>query len=119
MLPVLKTLLDSAILWIYAQTIWDVAVSGLYYFSVPWIVWGSITIVSSLRFLKNPPSDPKIVQEVLGTDPYNTERDSLISDDQGNRKQYCMRVVAHRGGGYDYPENSLSAFRNVKYLTTH
>lgn len=35
-------------------------------------------------------------------------------ENDGNGEQYCMRVVAHRGGGYDYPENSLSAFQNSR-----
>lgn len=114
MLTLLQQILDCATLWIYAQTIWTIATSSLYYFCIPWIAWGSIAILIALRLTKNPSSDPKIVHKVLGADPFILDKEHLGGDSQGNGKQYCMRVVAHRGGGYDYPENSLSAFKNVK-----
>ncbi|XP_043273141.1 glycerophosphodiester phosphodiesterase 1 [Venturia canescens] len=114
MFPLLKQILDSATLWIYAQTIWIVAVSFLYYFTIPWIAWGSLAIFFALRLTRNPSSDPTIVHKVLGADPFILDKEHLGGNSQGNGKQYCMRVVAHRGGGYDYPENSLSAFKNSK-----
>lgn len=119
MFALLRQIFHSAILWIYAQTIWLVLVSAFYHRSVPWVVWGSLAILLTLRLVRNPPSDAKTVLRALGADPYTTEKDDCSNDGQGNGKQYCMRVVAHRGGGYDYPENSLSAFRNVKSYATH
>lgn len=107
MLGFVKLICSSAILWIYIETIWFVLISIFYYFSIPWICWGTLAIIVALWFIKNPPIEDKIVNQVLGVDPFNVE------DANSNGKEYCMRVVAHRGGGYDYPENSLSAFRNV------
>lgn len=97
-----KLILDSATLWIYIETIWFVLISS-FYFSLPWLLYGTLLILVALWFVKNLPTESQIVHEVLGVDPGNFD---------GNG-EYCMRVVAHRGGGHDYPENSLSAFRNV------
>ncbi|XP_063976720.1 glycerophosphodiester phosphodiesterase 1 [Diachasmimorpha longicaudata] len=104
----LKLILDSALVWIYTETIWFVLISTLFYLSLPWIFWGTLAILVALWFIKNVPVDERTVHQVLGVDPYN------IEDGNGHGGEYCMRVVAHRGGGYDYPENSLSAFRNSK-----
>lgn len=103
-------------LWIYFDTIWYITISLLYYFSIPWIVWGSFTVFIIIRIIKNPSPDQKIVNQVLGLDPIKLQANELSSESKTNGKQFCMKVVAHRGGGYDYPENSLSAFSNVKSI---
>lgn len=86
--------------------------SCFYYFSVPWIVWGGLVVTIALHFARVAPPEEKVVNEILGCHPIES-KDELASNSQGNAEQYCMRVVAHRGGGFDYPENSLSAFKNV------
>ncbi|KAK0182777.1 hypothetical protein PV327_000878 [Microctonus hyperodae] len=77
-------------------------------------VWGSFIVFVIIRIIKNPPPDQKIVNQVLGLDPIKLQTNELSSESKTNGKQFCMKVVAHRGGGYDYPENSLSAFSNSK-----
>lgn len=101
----LNCLFNCSLLWIYLETILFILISIFYYFSIPWIVWGSLILMILMWIAKNAPPDCNIVKEVLGVDPF------LIN--KNNNNQYCMKVVAHRGGGYDYPENSLSAFKNV------
>lgn len=102
---IIELILNSALLWIFLQTTWTILASIFYHFCVPWIIWSSLIIVIGLKIARISPPKMSVVQEVLGVNP-------LLPD--GNGEQYCMRVVAHRGGGYDYPENSLSAFRNSK-----
>lgn len=110
---IIELILNSALLWIFLQTIWSILISVFYNFSVPWIVWGSIIIAVGLKIARIPPPKSHVVQEVLGANPLLLKKDNAASKDNGNGEQYCMRVVAHRGGAYDFPENSLSAFRNV------
>ncbi|XP_011309981.1 glycerophosphodiester phosphodiesterase 1 [Fopius arisanus] len=104
----INLILNSALLWMYTETTWYVIITTILYFSLPWLFWGTLGILVALWFIKNQPVDEKTVNQVLGVDPFNCE------DGPGHGGEYCMRVVAHRGGGYDYPENSLSAFRNSK-----
>jgi len=66
-----------------------------------------------LKFVRISPPAISIIQEVLGINPLLLLKDNSVSE-SNNGDKYCMRVVAHRGGGYDYPENSLLALRNVK-----
>lgn len=108
---ILRTLYDCATLWIYIEAAWCILINILYYLSIPWIVWSSCIIICLMWFIKNPPPDIKIAQQVLGVDPLELQKNELNGDNQG--KQFCMKVIAHRGGGYDYPENSLAAFSNV------
>lgn len=110
----IELILNSALLWIFLQTLLSVLITVLYEFCIPWIVWGSLIIVIALRLARVSPPPIKTVQEVLGVNPFLLGKDNSVPEKHGNGEQYCMRVVAHRGGGYDYPENSLLAFRNVK-----
>ena len=111
---IIELTLNSALLWIFLQTIWSTFISVFYNFSVPWIVWGSIITAVGLKIARIPPPESHLVQEVLGANPLSLKKDNTVSKENGNGEQYCMRVVAHRGGGYDFPENSLTAFRNCK-----
>ncbi|OAD60501.1 Glycerophosphodiester phosphodiesterase 1 [Eufriesea mexicana] len=111
---IIELILNSALLWIFLQVIWSILISVFYNFCIPWIVWGSVIISVGLKIARNPPPNLSIVQEVLGINPLSLKKDNTMLKDHGNGEQYCMRVVAHRGGGYDFPENSLSAFRNSK-----
>ncbi|XP_043262761.1 glycerophosphodiester phosphodiesterase 1 [Colletes gigas] len=110
----IELILNSAFLWIFLQTSWSILISVFYYFCVPWIVWGSVFITVGIKIARIPPPNLQIVQEVLGANPLSLKKDNTVSKEYDNREQFCMRVVAHRGGGYDFPENSLTAFRNSK-----
>lgn len=110
---IIQLISTSAFLWIFLQVIWSILISVFYYFCIPWIVWGSLIIAAGLRLVRIPPPSLNIRQEVLGINPWFLKKDS-VSKINGNEEQYCMRVVAHRGGGYDFPENSITAFRNCK-----
>ncbi|XP_076246664.1 glycerophosphodiester phosphodiesterase 1 [Calliopsis andreniformis] len=110
----LELILNSAVLWIFLQAIWNIFISVFYNFSVPWIAWCGLVITIGLKLVRVPPPNSAIVQEVLGVDPFLLDKDNNLSKDHGNGEQYCMRVVAHRGAAYDFPENSLMAFRNSK-----
>ncbi|KAL0124784.1 hypothetical protein PUN28_006561 [Cardiocondyla obscurior] len=109
-----ELIVNSALLWVFLQTVMSVLVTILYEFCVPWLVWGSLIVMVTLRMVRvsSPPADT--IQEVLGVNPLLLGKDHSVPKNHGNGEQYCMRVVAHRGGGYDYPENSLLAFRNSK-----
>ncbi|KOC70738.1 Glycerophosphodiester phosphodiesterase 1 [Habropoda laboriosa] len=111
---IIELILNSALLWIFLQVIWSILISVFYHFCIPWIVWGSLIITVGLKIARVPPPNLNIVEEVLGVNPFLLKKDNTMSRDHGNGDQYCMRVVAHRGGGYDFPENSLTAFRNSK-----
>lgn len=111
--------INSVLLWIFLQTTLSVLVTVLYEFCVPWMVWTSLFIMIMLKLMRVSSPAVSVVQEVLGVNPLHLGKDNFMPENHGNGEQYCMRVVAHRGGGYDYPENSLSAFRNVKlYILT-
>nr|XP_033325385.1 glycerophosphodiester phosphodiesterase 1 [Megalopta genalis] len=110
----LELTLSSALLWMVLQAIWSILISGFYYFCVPWIIWGTVVIMIGLKVARIPPPNLQIKNEVLGVNPLLPKNDNNISKDHGNGEQFCMRVVAHRGGAYDYPENSLTAFRKSK-----
>lgn len=107
--------LNGALLWIFFEVSCILLVNA-FYFSVPWFVWGALIVTAILWFLKLPQPDSRIVKEIFGDD-ISLKRINVPNDNK-DKKQYCMRVVAHRGGGFDYPENSLAAFRNVKSLSS-
>ncbi|XP_033231087.1 glycerophosphodiester phosphodiesterase 1 [Belonocnema kinseyi] len=102
--------LNSALLWIFFEVACILSVNA-FYISVPWFVWGALIVTAVLWFIRIPQPDSSIVKEVLGEDLLSVKKDDLTRE---TREQNCMRVVAHRGGGFDYPENSLAAFRNCK-----
>lgn len=111
---IIELILTSASLWMLFQVFWSSLISVFYYFCIPWIVWGTFVVAIGLKIARIPPPNLNIVQEVLGINPILLKKDNTMSKTHDNEEQYCMRVVAHRGGGYDFPENSLTAFRNVK-----
>ncbi|XP_043787222.1 glycerophosphodiester phosphodiesterase 1 [Apis laboriosa] len=110
---IIELILNTSLLLIFLQVIWSIFISIIYYFSIPWIFWISLLVTFGLKMARIPPPKESIVQEVLGVDPLLLKNNTM-NKDHGNGEQYCMRVVAHRGGGYDFPENSLTAFRNCK-----
>lgn len=72
-----------------------------------------------MRFgVRVPPPSTSAVTKMLGVDPKDVEEkdNNIMSKEPTGDQQYCMRVVAHRGAGFDYPENSMSAFRNVSNM---
>ncbi|KAG5312378.1 GDE1 phosphodiesterase, partial [Acromyrmex insinuator] len=111
---IVELIANSVLLWIFFQTAMSVLVTILYEFCIPWIVWGSMIVMVALKLARVSPPPTSTIQEVLGVNPLLLSKDNSVSENHGNGEQYCMRVVAHRGGGYDYPENSLSAFRNSR-----
>ncbi|XP_011871869.1 PREDICTED: glycerophosphodiester phosphodiesterase 1 [Vollenhovia emeryi] len=115
MYHVVELIVNCALLWIFLQTAAGVLVTVLYELYVPWIVWGTLIVVVALKLIRVSPPPAGTVQEVLGVNPLLPARDkNPVPENHGNGERYCMRVVAHRGGGYDYPENSLLAFRNSR-----
>ncbi|KAL6422135.1 hypothetical protein ACFW04_010880 [Cataglyphis niger] len=111
---IIDLILNSAFLWIYLQTFLSILITIICEFCIPWIVWASLIIIIALRLVRLSPPPDKTVQEVLGVDPLLLGKNNSVSEKHGNGEQYCMRVVAHRGGGYDFPENSLLGVQNSK-----
>ena len=106
--------LNSLLLWIFFEMACTLCINAIF-FSVPWFVWGALLVSAVLWFIRIPQPDPCIVEEVLGENLFDSKKEDCTHDIQDNREKYCMRVVAHRGGGFDYPENSIAAIRNVMF----
>lgn len=107
--------LISTLLWLYIETAFFLLIN-LFYFTIPYLVWGAIVFFLLLKFgVRVPPPKKVAVEKVLGLDPLNfiTSEDGVIEEKDVKNDQFCMRVVAHRGAAYDYPENSLTAFQRV------
>lgn len=112
-----ELILASTLLWLYLETAWILLVNFLF-FTVPWLIWGAIVIHLLIRFgVRVPPPAEATVTKVLGVDPqtFVQKDDGIIEikDESDLDQQYCMRVVAHRGAAFDYPENSIYAIRSV------
>ena len=112
MCSAVELFLNSALLWIFFEVVCILSLNA-FYISVPWFVWGALIVTSVLWFIRIPQPDSMVVKNVLGEDLLRLKRDDSTRNSQDNREQNCIRMVAHRGGGFDYPENSLEAFRNV------
>ena len=81
----------------------------------PLLTFSFGTVVPVLLFmgawwLRIPPPSREVVNEILGPDPISGPPES---------GKYFMHSVAHRGAPLDAPENSITAFRKVKYHCWH
>jgi glycerophosphoinositol glycerophosphodiesterase len=79
--------------------------------AIPTAVILAILLCILVHVGKLPPPDPATVEEILGQDPLLQDRDESKDSERG---KYVMRSIAHRGAALDAPENSLSAFRQVR-----
>jgi hypothetical protein len=82
-------------------------------FAVPTAGIGALLLFILVHIGKLPPPDPATVEEILGQDPLLQERDDSKKGSEGEK--YIMRSIAHRGAALDAPENSISAFRQVRF----
>jgi hypothetical protein len=80
--------------------------------AIPTAGIGALLLFILIQFGKLPPPDPATVEEILGQDPLLQDRDDSKKDNEGGT--YIMRSIAHRGAALDAPENSISAFRQVR-----
>jgi hypothetical protein len=80
--------------------------------TIPTAGIGALLLFILVNIGKLPPPDPATVEEILGRDPLLHERDDSKKDSEGGI--YIMRSIAHRGAALDAPENSISAFRQVR-----
>lgn len=109
--------LISTLIWLYLQTAFFLLID-LFCLTVPYLIWGAILFFLLLKFVvRIPPPKKSEVKKVLGVDPLSfiTVEDGIVEEKDVSDDQFCMRVVAHRGAAYDYPENSMTAFRKVNY----
>lgn len=115
----LQLALICTLVWLYLQTAFFLLIN-LLYFTIPWLIWGAIILFILIKFcIRIPPPKKADVEKVLGIDPFSfvtVEDGVVISKENISDDQFCMRVVAHRGAAYDYPENSMTAFKNVSSL---
>jgi hypothetical protein len=114
----IELILASSLIWLFLQTVVIILIHS-FYLTVPWFVWGIIIVHLLIMFgARIPPPHIDAVNKVLGVNPITLIKDDEILKDEftDNNQDYCMRVVAHRGAGYDYPENSISAFRYVSFI---
>jgi hypothetical protein len=80
--------------------------------AIPTAGIGALLLFIVIQIGKLPAPDPATVEEILGQDPLLLERDDCKKDSEGGI--YIMRSIAHRGAALDAPENSISAFRQVR-----
>jgi hypothetical protein len=79
--------------------------------AIPTAGIGALLLFILVQYGKLPPPDPATVEEILGQDPLLQDRDDSKDSEGGS---YIMRSIAHRGAAFDAPENSISAFRQVR-----
>ncbi|XP_049959353.1 glycerophosphodiester phosphodiesterase 1 [Schistocerca serialis cubense] len=82
--------------------------------TVPISFLAPILLALWIKYLRIPPPDAKLVEDVLGCDPWALAECNGNGTNETNNERYVMRTVAHRGAGLDAPENSLSALRRAK-----
>ena len=114
-----ELVITSILLWLYLESI-CLLIFNSFYFTLPWFIWGAVVVFILLKYaIRIPPPDDEKVKKVFGIDPRDieTQVDGIIDEESEKLRddEFCLRVIAHRGAGYDYPENSMSAFRNVSF----
>ncbi|CAH1173543.1 unnamed protein product [Phaedon cochleariae] len=94
-------LIPSALTIIYATYGSWFLIKEIFCSFLPFTVIFTAALVCLMVCLRVPPPDSAAVEAVLGKELH------LENTDGG----YVMKTVAHRGAGYDAPENSLEAFK--------
>ena len=97
----LNSLFLSAFIYLFLLIILDVL-----FFSLPTLFILCTIIVILIIYLKLEKPDKSLEDEILGYD---------FSQEAGepNKNTYRMKMVAHRGAGFDAPENSIAAIQKV------
>jgi hypothetical protein len=80
--------------------------------SFPMIIVGTLFLLISVYIIRLAPPPSALVEEVLGKD-LEIEADEDENVEASKDFPYRMGVIAHRGCGFDAPENSMTAVRMV------
>jgi hypothetical protein len=97
--------------WCYLYGIWLLFLEILLS-SFPITIIGSLLVTVFVYIVRLPPPSIALVEEVLGKD-LTIEADEDENLENSRDFPYKMTVIAHRGCGFDAPENSMSAVRAV------
>lgn len=102
-------LIPSALTIIYATYGSWFLLKEIFCSIAPFTILLTILIVGLLYFFRVPAPDITAVEAVLGREPHLDNNEGI----------FVMKTVAHRGAGLDAPENSLPAFKMVKFVLHH
>lgn len=102
--------------WCYFYGMWLLFLEVLLS-SFPITIVGTVFVTILVYIVRLPPPSSALVEEVLGKD-LKIEADEDENLENSKEFPYKMTVVAHRGCGFDAPENSMSAVRAVSMVHT-